>query len=234
MRSAVTDGSAASRWSLLALIQLLVGIEGRVLAPRPLLREPRVEARGDETVGALLFLRRADGEEVGVLVFDVLVMTPHPAPVHGMMRRDLRERLPQLEVLECAGLAAPALRLPAGQPFVHPFDEILRIGDEADMCIAPLAPGPFERRNRAGDRHAVVRRLRGAVVEIPPRDAVARGCLDRRCIAAAARLARVVAEAALVGVNEYEGCCVAHGSITTGILVWSRISSACDAVTSAR
>src|SRR5512145_3262779 len=160
MRSTVSDGSAASRWSLLALIQLLVGIKVHILAPSTLLSEPRIEPGRDQAIRALLLLRRADGEEVGVFILDVLVVAPDPAPIHRVMRRHLRERLPQLEILERTGLASPAPGLPGREPFGHPLDQILGVGNEAHMGVAPLAADPLQRRYGAGQCHAVVRGLR--------------------------------------------------------------------------
>src|SRR5262249_36914564 len=229
MRSTETDWSEATTWSLGALMQLRVGIEGHKLAPRPLLREPGVEAGRNQAVGAQLLLGRADRDDVGVFVLHVLVVPAHPAPIHRMGARDLGQFLPQVDILQHAGLAAPAPRFPPREPLSHALDEILRVGDEPDVRVTPLAPHPLERPDRPRQRHFVVGRLRRALEEIPARDAVAGRRLDQGAIPAAARLARIVAEAALVGVHEHETS--RHGWITTGMSVCSRISSACDTVT---
>src|SRR5689334_6529143 len=213
-------------------MQLLVGIEVQVFAAGALLREPGVEAGGDEAVGALLLIGGADRERVGVLVLDVLVVAPDPAPVDRMRCRNLRQLLPQLGVLERARFAAPAARLPALDPLRHALDEILRVRNEADVGVPPLAADPFQRRDRSGERHLVVCRLGRTLVEIPARHAVPRRRLDQRGVAPTARLGGVVAETTLVGMHEYEQ--VGHGSITTGMSVCSRMSSACETVTAFR
>src|SRR6266850_1829458 len=70
--------------SLGTLMQLLVGIVGRVLAAGALLIEPGVESRRHEPVGALLMLGGARRQEVSVLVFRVVRVAPDPAPLHGV------------------------------------------------------------------------------------------------------------------------------------------------------
>src|SRR6267378_756811 len=239
MRSTGTDASAGTRFEgcvfagtpslFAALMQLLVGIEVQILAAGALLREPGVEAGGDEAVGPLLLIGGADRERVGVLVLDVLVVAPNPAPIHRMRRRHLRQLLPQLDVLEHARFAAPAACLPALDPFRHSLDEILRVGNVADVGVPPLAADPLERRDGPGERHLVVRRLRRTFVEIPARHAVTCRRLDQRGVATPARLRGIVTETALVGMHEHE--LIRHGSMTTGMSVCSRISSACETVT---
>src|SRR3989442_13180246 len=81
-------------------MQLLVGIEVQVFAARPLLREPGIEAGWNQAVGALLLIGGADRERVRILVLDVLVVSPDPAPVHRMRGVHLVELLPELGVLE--------------------------------------------------------------------------------------------------------------------------------------
>src|SRR6266540_1598014 len=213
-------------------MQLLVGVEVQILAAGALLGEPGVESRGNETVGALLLVGGADRQDVRVFVLHVLVMATHPAPFHSMGGINLIELLPEVGVLERARFAAPATSLPILAPLLHAFDQILGVGDEVHERVTPLAPNPFQRRNRARQRHLVVRRLRRALVEVPARHAVSGRCLDQRGVAAAARLRRVVAEAALIGVDQDERR--GHGWITTGISVCSKISSACETVTSLR
>src|SRR2546426_12831417 len=75
-----------------------------------LLLEPRVEAGGDESVGALLALGRADREMVGVLVLGVVAVAAHPAPLDGVAGRRLNQLLPQRQVLDGAALPPPAAR----------------------------------------------------------------------------------------------------------------------------
>src|SRR6267154_4042527 len=126
MRSTGTDASAGTRFEgwvfagtpslFAALMQLLVGIEVEVFAACPLLREPGVEAGGNQAVGALLLVGGADRQRVRILVLDVLVVSADPAPLHGMRGIDLIEFLPQVGVLEHACLAAPAARLPVLAP----------------------------------------------------------------------------------------------------------------------
>src|SRR2546423_7921033 len=203
MRSTGSAGSAAARWSLpAALMQLLVGIEVHILAARPLLREPGIEAGWNQAVGALLLIRGADRERVGILVLDVLIVSPDPAPLHGMRRIDLIELLPELGVLERAGFAAPATRLPVLAPLAHPLDQILGVGDEMHQRMAPLAANPFQRGDGARQRHLVVRRLRRALEEIPARDAVSRRRLDQCRVPPTAPLRGIVAEAAFVGMHD--------------------------------
>src|SRR6266550_1676515 len=231
IRSTGTDGSAASRWSLLApLMQLLVGIEVHVFAARPLLREPGIEAGGNQTVGPLLLVGGADRERVGILVLDVLVVAADPAPLHCVCGIDLIELLPQLGVLERARFTPPAPSLPVFAPLAHPLHQILGVGDEVDQRVVPLAADPFQCGDRARERHLVVRRLRRAFVEIPPRYAVSRRRFDQRGVASPARLRGIVAEAAFIRMHEHERR--GHGWMTTGMSVCSRISSACETFTS--
>src|SRR5258705_5465878 len=161
IRSTGTDGSAASRWSLLApLMQLLVGIEVQVFAARPLLREPGIEAGRNQPVGPLLLIGGADRERVRILVLDVLVVAPDPAPLHRVRGIDLIELLPQLGVLERAGFTPPAPSLPVLAPLAHPLHQILGVGDEMDQRAAPLAADPFQRGDPSRQRHLVIRRFR--------------------------------------------------------------------------
>src|SRR5689334_10282182 len=83
--------------SLGALMQLLVGIEVRVLVARTLLRKPGVETGRNQPVGPLLLLGGANRKGVRVLVLDVLVVAAHPAPINSMRRGDLRQLLPQIQ-----------------------------------------------------------------------------------------------------------------------------------------
>src|SRR6266540_6042146 len=194
IRSRESDGSAAARWSLLtSLMQLLVGIEVHVFAAGALLREPGVETGRNQAVGALLLLSGADREGVRILVLDVLVVAADPAPLNRVGGIDLIELLPQLGVLECARFAPPAPSLPVFAPLAHPLHQILGVGDEMDQRVAPLAADPFQRGDRARERHLVIRRLRRAFVEIPPRHTVSRRRLDQRRVASPARLGGIVA-----------------------------------------
>src|SRR6184192_485967 len=62
---------AATPSLLLVLMQLLIGIEVRVLAAGPLLREPGVEPGRNQAVGALLLLGGAHRHEIGVFILHV-------------------------------------------------------------------------------------------------------------------------------------------------------------------
>src|SRR5689334_13032391 len=77
--------------SLGTLMQLLIGIVVGVPPARPPLCQPGIEARRQETVGALLALGGADREVVGVLVLGVVVVAAHPAPVDRVPGRRLHQ-----------------------------------------------------------------------------------------------------------------------------------------------
>src|SRR5947207_8462333 len=188
--------------SLGTLMQVEIGIVVGVVSPRPPLRQPGVEAGRDESVGALLALGGAHGEVVGVLVLGIVVVAADPAPLDGVPGGRLHQLLPQRQILDRAALAAPAARHPAGDPVVHPLDQVLGIGHVGDARVAPLAMQPLERGDSARERHAIVGRVGGALVEVPARDAVAGGRLDQRGVAAGVGRLGAVAEAALVGVDE--------------------------------
>src|ERR1700694_2196761 len=211
-------------------MQLLVRIVGRVLAASSLLGEPGVESGRNQAVGALLELGGAHRDDVRVLVLRVLVMPAYPAPVYGMGRLDLHELLPQLGVFQRAGLAAPAPRLPVADPLGHPLHEVLGVGQIANVGVLPLEPDPLQRRDRTGESHLVVGRVRGALVEVPARDAIPGGRFNQRGVPSGTRLGGIVAETALVGVDEHEGerGGRGHGWMTTGMSVRRRISSACE------
>src|SRR2546421_156681 len=188
--------------SLGTLMQVEIGIVVGVLPPRPPLCQPGIEAGRYEPVGALLALGGADGEVVGVLVLGVVVVAADPAPLDRVPGGRLHQLLPQRQILDRAALAAPAARHPAGNPVVHPLDQVLGIGHVGDAGVAPLAVQPLERGDGARERHAIVGRVGGAFVEVPARDAVTGGGLDQRGVAAGVGRLGAVAEAALVGVDE--------------------------------
>src|SRR6266704_801151 len=188
--------------SLKTLTELPIRVVVLVQPAGASLREPGVEARGDKPVGALLALRRADREVVGVFVLGMARMPLDPPPGDFVRRRGLHELLPQLLVLQGTTFALPAALLPSLHPLAHPLHQVLRVGDVEHARALPLAADPFQRRDGAREGHLVVRRLRRGLVEIPPRHAVPRGCLDEGGVAAGARLGAVVPEAALVGVHE--------------------------------
>src|SRR5256886_10251444 len=81
--------------SLATLIQLLVGVVVRVPRAGPLVCEPGVEPRRYQAVGALLTLRGAGREGVGVFVLRVSRAALDPAPLHGVRRRGLDPFLPE-------------------------------------------------------------------------------------------------------------------------------------------
>src|SRR2546425_9228114 len=129
---------------------------------------------------------------------------PHPPPIDRVRRRALLHLLPQLGILERPRLPPPTPPLPVLGPLVHSLHEILGVRDILHDGLPPLAANPFDRRDGAGERPFVVRRLRRAFIEIPPRHAVACACFDQRRVPPATRLAAVVAETAFVGVDENE------------------------------
>src|ERR1041384_2704048 len=205
------SGSTFKKWvldatpSLKTLMHLLVRVVIAVVSSRARLREPGVEPRGHETVGALLARGRADGEVVGILVLGVPGVPLDPAPGDLVRRGGLHELLPELDILERAALALPAARLPPRHPFAHPLHEVLRVGDVDDAGVAPLAANPFQSSDCPGQSHLVVGRLRGRLVEAPPRQTVSGGRLDQRGVPAGTRLGAVVPQAALVGMDQDAG-----------------------------
>src|SRR6059036_340462 len=118
--------------SLKTLMQLLVGIVIAVVSARARPRQPRVELRRDQTVGALLGRGGTDGEVVGVFVLRVACVSFDPAPGDVVRRRGLDELLPQLLILQLAALALPAPCLPPRHPLAHALHEVLRVGHVHD------------------------------------------------------------------------------------------------------
>src|SRR5260370_42594348 len=110
--------------SLKTLIELPVGVVAAVAPAGPLLREPGVEPRGDESVRACLTLGGPHRERVGVLVLRVTGVAPDPGPVDRVPRRRLHQFLPQRQVLDDAALATPASGDPVWHPLRHPLDEV--------------------------------------------------------------------------------------------------------------
>src|SRR5437867_276411 len=96
------SGSRFRKWllavtpSLKTLTELPVRIVIGVRPAGALLRQPHVEARGDEAVRALLALGGADREVVGVLVLGVSGMALDPLPGDRVRRRGLDQLLPEL------------------------------------------------------------------------------------------------------------------------------------------
>src|SRR2546430_1341139 len=166
--------------SLATLMQLLVGVVGRVPPARPLVRQPGVELRRHQAVRPLLALRGAHRERVGVFVLGVTGVTAHPAPLDGVAGRGLHQLLPQREVLDRAALAAPAAGDPSRYPLRHSLDQVLRVRHVDDTGALPLAVQPLERRDRARERHLLVRRVGGALIQGPARHAVAPPSLHAR------------------------------------------------------
>src|SRR2546430_16497324 len=191
--------------SLATLIQLLVGVVVPITPARPLVYEPGVEAGWYQAVGALLALRRAGRERVGVFVLRVSRMALDPAPLDFVRRRGLDQLLPELLILEHAALALPAAGLPARYPLAHPLDEVLGVGNVDDAGVLPLTADPFQGSDRSGQGHLVVGRLWRGLVEVPPRHAVSGGRLDQRGIPTRARFGAVVAQAALIRVDQDAG-----------------------------
>src|SRR6059036_3483549 len=188
--------------SLKTLMQLLIGIVVRVAPAGALLGEPGVEPRRHQPVRAFLTLRRAGGEDVGVFVLGVPRMTLDPSPLDLVRGRGLHQLLPELLILEHSALALPATRFPPCHPLAHPLDEVLRIGNVHDAGVLPLTADPFQGSDRAGEGHLVVGRLRRGFVEVPPRHAVPGRRLDQRRVPTRARFGAVIAQAALIGVDQ--------------------------------
>src|SRR6267378_3062019 len=174
--------------SLKTLMQLLIRIVVGVAPP-----------------GALLALRRAGGEDVGVFVLGVPRVALDPAPLDFVRPRGLDQFLPEFQILEDAALALPPACFPPRHPFAHPFDEVLRVGNVHDVRVLPLAADPFQSSDRPGQGHLVVGRLGRGFVEVPPRQAVSGGRLDQRGVPAGARFGAVVAQTALIGVDQDAG-----------------------------
>src|SRR5256714_11391396 len=191
--------------SLKTLMQLLIGIVVAVAPAGALFVEPGVEPRRHQPVGACLTLRGACRERVGVFVLRVSRMTLDPTPLDLVRRRGLHQLLPELLILEHAALALPAAGLPARYPLAHPLDEVLGVGNVDDAGVLPLTADPFQGSDRPGQGHLVVCRLWRGLVEGPPRHAVSGGRLDQRGIPARARFGAVVAQAALIGVDQDAG-----------------------------
>src|SRR5258708_12743548 len=134
-------------------MRLLVGVVVPVLATRALLREPGVESRRKQPVRPLLALCGTHREMVGVLVLGVVVVAPHPAPLHLMRPDDLGELLPQLHVLELAAFALPPLLLPARQPLGHTFHQVFRVENVAHAPTLPFPPNPLYAPHSPADAH---------------------------------------------------------------------------------
>src|SRR6266850_4776235 len=191
--------------SLKTLMQLLIRIVVGVAPPGALLGEPGVEPRRNQPVRAFLALGSAGGEDVGVFVLGVPRVALDPAPLDCVRPRGLDQFLPEFQILEDAALALPPACFPPRHPFAHPFDEVLRVGNVHDVRVLPLAADPFQSSDRPGQGHLVVGRLRGGFVEVPPRQAVSGGRLDQRGVPAGARFGAVVAQTALIGVDQDAG-----------------------------
>src|ERR1043166_800220 len=191
--------------SLATLMQLLVGIVVPIAPARPLVYEPGVEAGWHQAVGALLALRGAHRERVGVFVLGVAGVPAHPAPLDGVAGRGLHQLLPQRKILDRAPLAAPPAGDPCRYPLRHALDQVLRVRHVHHLHALPLTVQPLERRDGARERHLLVRRVGRALVQVPPRHAVARGSLDQGGVPAAVGRLRAVAEAALVRVHQDAG-----------------------------
>src|SRR2546422_7060753 len=150
--------------SLKTLMQLLIRIVVGVAPPGPLLSEPGVEPRRYQPVGAVLTLRRARGEDVGVFVLGVPRMALDPAPRDLVRRRGLDQFLPELLILEHSALALPAACLPPRHPLAHSLDEVLRVGNGHDAGELPLATDPFLGAERPSQSRLVGCLLRGGFV----------------------------------------------------------------------
>src|SRR5262245_66690846 len=81
--------------SLGTLMHLSIGVVRLILAAGTLLREPGVETRRHEAVGALLRFGGPRREEVGILVLGRFVVAAHPLPLHRQPLHRLIQFLPQ-------------------------------------------------------------------------------------------------------------------------------------------
>jgi len=201
--------------------RLLIGSKSRYLPRARVLREPGVEARRGETVGALLLVGGADRQEVGVFVLHVLVVAPDPAPIDdGMRGRHLREfchgRVPERPVLRRQPRASQSLRTRSCLFTRYSESEMNR------TCALRTDGGST--RAPDGRRSPILLFVRcGAHSKKSQRATpVPRRSFDQRRIAARLGLGRVVAEAALIGVHQDERA--RHGWIATGMSVCCRIS----------
>src|SRR5690348_5858017 len=209
-------------------MKIPVGVVVGVAPAGALLRQPRVEPRRHQAVGALLLLRGAGGEVVGVFVLRVPVMAANPMPFDGMSGRGLHQLLPERKVLDGPRLPLPAPRLPTRDPLVHAFDQILGVGDVPDVRALPLPVEPLEGGDGAGERHAVIGRLGCALVEVPPGHRITGPRFDQGRVPARVRRRGPVAQAALIRVDDDERQVdVGHqGWTMTGRSVCLRMSSA--------
>src|SRR5438093_947820 len=187
------------------LMQLLIGIVIRVAPAGALLGEPGIEPRRYQPVRAFLTRRSAGREDVGVLVLRVPRVALDPSPLDLVRRRCLHQFLPELLILEHSTLALPTACFPPRHPLAHPLDEVLRVGNVHDAGVLPLTADPFQGSDRAGEGHLVVGRLWRGFVEVPPRHAVPGRRLDQRRVPTRARFGAVIAQAALIGVDQDSG-----------------------------
>src|SRR5260370_41010757 len=122
LRAAAPSGSTfkpcgfAATPSLKTLIELPIGVVVAVAPPRPLLREPAVEPRGDESVRARLTLGGPHREGVRVFVLRIPAVAPDPGPLDRVSRRGLHQFLPQGPVPDGPRLPTPAAADPSRPP----------------------------------------------------------------------------------------------------------------------
>src|SRR5574338_60752 len=137
-------------------IELRIGIVALVQPPTPLYLQPLHESGRLGTTGSALSLRRLDGKVVGVLVLRVPLVAPHPGELYVVIAGAPDEFLPELEILDGAALPAPAARLPAGRPFADTLHQVFGVRDNEHPEPLPLGGERGERRDGAGQCHAVV------------------------------------------------------------------------------
>src|SRR5687767_14423489 len=139
---------------------------------------------------------------VGVLVLGMAGVPAHPGPFDLVAGGLAVERLPELEVLDRAGLPLPAARLPSADPLGHSLHEILAVRDEDD---ATRALQLLHRLDRALERHPVVGRRRVGDPEVAPLPGAILPDLDEpRAAARVVAVHELVAETGLVRVDVHE------------------------------
>src|SRR5690606_26545894 len=100
--------------------------------------EPSVKAGGDEATGRGLLRRGRRREVVGVLVLRMTRVSLHPLPLVLVAVRGRNRVLPQLQVLDRARLAFPAVARPAEHPRRHAIDDVPGIRREQHAEAALL------------------------------------------------------------------------------------------------
>lgn len=126
-------------------------------------------------------------------------MSPDPDPDDLVLPHGPIQFFPQLQVLDLATLPFPSTPLPAVDPLLHPFHEVLGVGDEPDPTGTPEGP---ESLDGASKSHPVVGgiRFRDPVVTTDPALTVPelhQSCGSARILT----ILELVAQTRLVGVD---------------------------------